>query len=76
MANDVPPPRRRDSPIVETASRQSSAALPAGGIHAFKGILYGASTEGHNRFMPAQAAGGVVRRARRARIIAATPCNR
>jgi para-nitrobenzyl esterase len=51
MANDVITTTR--SPIVDTASGKLRGAT-AGGIHAFKGVPYGASTEGANRFMPAQ----------------------
>jgi hypothetical protein len=51
MANDGLTTTR--SPIVETASGRLRGAT-SGGIHGFKGIPYGASTEGANRFMPAQ----------------------
>ena len=38
-------------PIVETAAGRVSG-LTSGGVHVFKGIPYGASTAGKNRFMP------------------------
>ena len=41
------------SPVVETASGRI-AGTTAGGVHAFKGIPYGASTAGANRFLPTQ----------------------
>jgi para-nitrobenzyl esterase len=43
------------SPVVETASGRIAGAttsVTAGGVHVFKGVPYGASTEGANRFMP------------------------
>jgi para-nitrobenzyl esterase len=52
MANDVP--TLTTSPIVETASGKLRGSA-AGGIFAFKGVPYGASTAGTNRFMPPQA---------------------
>jgi para-nitrobenzyl esterase len=39
------------SPVVETSSGRV-AGVTSGGIHVFKGIPYGASTAGSNRFMP------------------------
>ena len=39
------------SPAVETASGRV-AGITSGGVHVFKGIPYGASTAGANRFMP------------------------
>ncbi len=49
MAGDVGVVER--SPIVETASGRVSGVTSAG-VHVFKGIPYGASTAGANRFMP------------------------
>ena len=51
MANDVLTTTR--SPVVEIASGRLRG-ITSGGIHAFKGIPYGASTAGANRFMPPQ----------------------
>ena len=39
------------SPVVETASGRV-AGVTSGGVHVFRGIPYGASTAGANRFMP------------------------
>ena len=49
MAGDVGVLER--SPIIETASGRVSGITSAG-VHVFKGIPYGASTSGANRFMP------------------------
>ena len=49
MAGDVGIVER--SPIVETASGRVSGTT-SHGVHVFKGIPYGASTAGTNRFMP------------------------
>src|SRR5579864_3087218 len=50
MAGDVDIQIR--SPVVETASGRI-VGLTSGGVHVFKGIPYGASTVGANRFRPA-----------------------
>jgi para-nitrobenzyl esterase len=51
MANDVSPLNL--SPVVEIGSGKIRGAV-TGGIHAFKGIPYAASTAGANRFRPPQ----------------------
>jgi len=51
MANDVATADARLAPIVETAAGKLRGALNAG-IYSFKGVPYGASTAGRNRFMP------------------------
>ncbi len=56
MAGDVDIQTERSvaatrSPVVETASGRI-AGVTSGGVHVFKGIPYGASTAGANRFMP------------------------
>ncbi|MFN3312622.1 MAG: carboxylesterase/lipase family protein [Hyphomonas sp.] len=40
-------------PVVETSNGKIQGASSAG-VHVFKGVRYGASTEGRNRFMPPQ----------------------
>jgi para-nitrobenzyl esterase len=52
MANDVAAPARL-APVVETASGKLCGTLHTG-IVSFKGVPYGASTAGKNRFMPPQ----------------------
>src|SRR5438874_13368444 len=49
MAGDVDV--RVETPVVETASGRV-AGYTSDGIHVFKGIPYGASTAGANRFLP------------------------
>jgi para-nitrobenzyl esterase len=48
MANDIAP---ADAPIVEIAGGKLRGAS-SNGIYSFKGVPYGASTAGRNRFMP------------------------
>ncbi len=52
MANDIAADVRT-GPVVETAYGKLRGALVAG-VHAFKGVPYGASTVGHNRFRAPQ----------------------
>jgi para-nitrobenzyl esterase len=51
MANDIATADAGLAPIVEIATGKLRGALSAG-IYSFKGIPYGASTAGRNRFMP------------------------
>jgi para-nitrobenzyl esterase len=56
VAGDIDMPTERPlnatrSPVVETASGRV-AGVTSGGVHVYKGIPYGASTAGANRFMP------------------------
>ena len=53
MADDIAAVAAEPGPVVETASGKLRGARIAG-IHAFKGVPYGASTVGHNRFMAPQ----------------------
>jgi para-nitrobenzyl esterase len=50
MANDIAAADAVLGPVVETASGKLRGALAAG-VHSFKGVPYGASTAGANRFM-------------------------
>jgi para-nitrobenzyl esterase len=52
MANDIAGDIRL-SPVVEIASGKLRGAHAAG-VHAFKGVPYGAASDGRNRFMPPQ----------------------
>ena len=51
MANDIAAAAAGLARVVETASGRLRGAHRAG-IHSFKGVPYGVSTEGGNRFMP------------------------
>ncbi len=51
MADDIAAADAGLAPVVETASGRLRGA-PHGGIYVFKGVPYGASTAGRNRFMP------------------------
>ena len=53
MANDTLAAATGIGPIVETVSGKLRGSLD-NGIHIFKGVPYGASTAGHNRFRPPQ----------------------
>jgi len=53
MANDVAPTDIWPSPIAEIASGELRGACAAG-VCAFKGVPYGASSGGRNRFMAPQ----------------------
>ena len=55
MANDIAAADAGLAPVVETASGRLRGAHQAG-IYSFKGVPYGASTAGRNRFMPPQPA--------------------
>jgi para-nitrobenzyl esterase len=53
MANDITAAAAGLAPVVEIAFGRMRGAYEAG-IHSFKGVPYGASTGGHNRFKPPQ----------------------
>jgi len=53
MANDITTADAGLSPMIEIPSGKLRGALKAG-LYSFKGIPYGASTAGRNRFMPPQ----------------------
>jgi para-nitrobenzyl esterase len=51
MANDIAAADAGVAPVIETISGKLRGALSAG-VYSFKGVPYGASTGGRNRFMP------------------------
>jgi len=53
MANDISAAATGIGPIVEAVSGKLRGSLD-NGIHTFKGVPYGASTAGHNRFRSPQ----------------------
>jgi para-nitrobenzyl esterase len=53
MANDIAAPQIGSASIAETTAGRLRGAFAAG-IHSFKGVPYGASTAGRNRFRPPQ----------------------
>src|SRR5262245_6286016 len=53
MANDILAAATGIGPIVETVSGKLQGSLD-NGVHTLKGVPYGASTTGHNRFRPPQ----------------------
>jgi para-nitrobenzyl esterase len=53
MANDISTAATGTGPIVETVSGKLRGSLD-NDIHTFKGVPYGASTAGHNRFRSPQ----------------------
>jgi para-nitrobenzyl esterase len=63
MANDISAAATGIGPIVETVSGKLRGSLD-NGIHTFKGVPYGASTAGHNRFRSPQPTARLERRPR------------